>query len=120
MRRPLGRLRLGKSELAAASIAGAIVVATGLMLAAFGAANQHGLSEQYTAAAAPSAEDEEHAGDLNNNCNWAEYDGVSCKESWAKAMAGGETGPWNGEDDWMESECRISRQCYDQYNSGSD
>ncbi len=73
--RPLTRLRVGKSELAAVSIAGSIVLVTGLMLAAFGAANQHGLSEQYSSAApaAAPATNAEQIRTLDDTCAWTRY-----------------------------------------------
>jgi hypothetical protein len=124
--RPLARLRVGRTELVAASIAGGILVMTGLMLAAFGAANQQGLAARYTAAApaanqqglaerytasAP-ADSDDGAGDLNSLCRYDDANAEPCEDIWDRAMAGGKVEQWNGHDDWMESQCRVSRQCY--------
>lgn len=123
---PITRVRLGKTELAAASIAGSIVLVTGLMLAAFGAANQHGLSEQYSAKASapePASASESNSnviGTLDNTCKWARTKGEACEETWARAMAGGEPPEWNGEDDWSQSQCTWTRYCFDEGASPSD
>ena len=121
---PIARVRLGKTELAAASIAGSIVLVTGLMLAAFGAANQNGLSEQYSAKApAPASALESEAESeskpkvlvtLDDTCKWARTKGEACEETWARAMAGGEQDPWDGEDDWIVSQCTWTRYCFDE------
>lgn len=109
--RPFQRLRFGRSEFTAVAIVSGIVLATGLMLAGFGAANKHGLGEQYTASVADSPSDQT----LRSKCSLVATGGESCRDTWERAMARGEGTMWNGVDDWQESECGYTHTyvCYE-------
>ncbi len=110
----------------------------GLMLAGFGAANRHGLSEKYLVSAADS-ESAPLAGSVpmteselsdawqgtndymmgrpsslvpKRGCRFIYAEDSPCREIWARAMAGSLTDDWSGDEDWYESQCRFTRVCY--------
>lgn len=110
--RPLRRLRFGRSEFAALSIASGIVLLTGLMLAGFGAANKEGLADRYTAKASDA--EAESSQRLRSKCTLVSSNGESCEDTWDRAMSGIEVSLWKGDTDWAESECKYTYLCYEQ------